>query len=114
MSNAVHACEPFETVMLRVAAELGAVANDLAGVENRVATILQGAPDRKNDVAQLQSLDRIGQQLRALEAFLASACTCRCGCVDVMRALGDVRLESVRARLAGETPAAAGGEVELW
>ncbi|HVY87742.1 MAG TPA: hypothetical protein VG942_02685 [Hyphomonadaceae bacterium] len=109
-------CEPATTVFQRVAAELGAAAYDLSRVETHVAVLAENrvAPA---SVEQLQALDRIGQQLRVLEAFLVSASTCRCGRIDIDQALGEVWLEAVRKRLGGGhgmAAEAASAEPELW
>ena len=114
MCVSVPSCETIETVMLRVAAEIRVAAKDLAVVEAQVVDALSTGSALAN-LDQLQSIDRIGQQLRTLEAFLEGAGMCRCGRVDVERGLDEVWLESVRARLSGAAMSAApAGEVEVW
>jgi hypothetical protein len=114
MCVSVPTCESVETVMLRVAAEIGVAARDLAAVESQVVDALAKRSASAN-LDQLQSIDRIGQQLRTLEAFLEGAGMCRCGRVDVERGLDEVWLESVRARLGGvPVSVAPAGEVEVW
>ena len=110
----VPSCESVETVMLRIAAEIGIAASDLAAVETQVVDALTTGSASAN-LDQLQSIDRIGQQLRTLEAFLEGAGLCRCGRIDVERGLDEVWLEGVRARLGGSPVSAApAGEVEVW
>jgi hypothetical protein len=115
MCDALPRCETPETVMRRVAGEITAAANDLDRVEACVAGMVEAGQPGAADVVQLQALDRVGQQLRALATFLNSALPCSCGRIDVQLALGDVRLEAVRARLGGGLHgASAAGEAELW
>jgi hypothetical protein len=109
-------CEPASVVFQRVAAELRIAADALTQVEDHVSLL---AADRAlpDSVEQLQAIDRIGQQLRALEDFLDAAGQCRCGRIEIDFALGEVRLEAVRMRLSGERPPAAAmasAEPELW
>ena len=108
-------CEPATTVFQRVAAELGRAAEDLSRVETHVA-ILAANRTAPSCLEQLQALDRIGQQLRVLEAFLVAVGTCRCGRVDIDQALQEVWLEAVRKRLGGgeASETAASAEPELW
>ena len=109
-------CEPATTVFQRVAAELGLAAADLARVETHVA-ILAANRTAPASLEQLQALDRIGQQLRVLEAFLVMAGTCRCGRVDIDQALQEVWLEAVRKRLGGghaSEAAPASAEPDVW
>lgn len=108
-------CEPIGIVMERVAVEVGSTANELAHIESHVATMIEGAAP-EDGVEQLQALDRLGQQLRAIEAFLSAATSCECGGVNIEAALDSVTLEGVRKRLGGgRTPVeAVASEPELW
>jgi hypothetical protein len=107
-------CETVDVVMQRIAAEIGSAADDLAAVEAHVAAAVGGAVTA-GGLVQLQSLDRLGQQLRTLEAFLSAAGSCRCGRIDIDRALDRVWLEGVRKRLGGgRAPEPAATEPELW
>jgi hypothetical protein len=116
MCRTSSTCEPTDVVMGRVAAEIRSTADDLALIEADVAGLLAGkaSPD---GILRLQSLDRLGQQLRTLELFLTTAAPCQCGRLDIDPALDRVWLESVRTRLGGgRTPGAeaAATEPELW
>jgi hypothetical protein len=117
MADGFPSCERPETVMQRVAVELGAAACELEAVEGAVSGLIESGVLPAN-VDQFQALDRIGQQLRALEAFLHATASCSCGRIDVEPALEEVWLEQVRSRLSGAPAAAvataAAVEVELW
>jgi hypothetical protein len=115
MCRTFPTCESIDVVMQRLAAEIGSAANDLADVEAQVAAMVGGAP--LTGVERLQALDRLGQQLRALEAFLHAATLCACGRIDIETALDRVWLEGVRKRLGGGRTHAhekAVAEPELW
>ncbi len=114
MCRTFPTCEPVSVVMQRIAAEIGSAADDLAAIESDVATMVSGTPTNSG-FERLQSLDRLGQQLRTLEAFLSATASCQCGGVDIETALDRVWLESVRKRLGGGMSAsAAAAEPELW
>lgn len=108
-------CEPMSIVLERIAVEVGSTADELAHVETHVAAMIEGAGPAEG-FEQLQALDRLGQQLRAIEAFLSAATSCECGRVNIEAALDSVSLEGVRKRLGGgRTPVAtAASEPELW
>ncbi|MFT3722234.1 MAG: hypothetical protein QM773_01515 [Hyphomonadaceae bacterium] len=112
MCRTFPTCETVDVVMQRVAGELGSAANDLAALESDVASLIGGA--NVEGMLRLQALDRIGQQLRVLEAFMSAAAPCQCGRIDIEPALDRVWLEAVRKRLGGGTLAAAVAEPELW
>lgn len=108
-------CESIGIVLERIAVEVGSTADELGHIETHVATMIEGARPA-DGFEQLQALDRLGQQLRAIEAFLSAATSCECGRVNIEAALDSVSLESVRKRLGGgyapvETTAS---EPELW
>ena len=64
---------------------------------------------------KLQALDKLTQQMRAIEVFLCAAAMDARGELALSAALDSVLLESVRARLAGESEApAAQTDVEFW
>jgi hypothetical protein len=115
MCRTFPTCESIDVVMQRLATEIGSAADELAGVEAHVAALVGGSAPT-DGYERLQSLDRLGQQLRTLEAFLSAAAPCECGRLDIEAALDTVWLESVRKRLGGgRTPApAAPAEPELW
>jgi hypothetical protein len=113
-------CERPEVVMQRIAVELGDAACELAAVEGAIAGLIESR-DLPADLDHFQALDRIGQKLRTLEAFLLAASSCSCGRIDVEAALDEVWLEQVRSRLSGAPSvcvhAAVPAEpvdVELW
>lgn len=115
MSDSTLAYAPIDTVLTRVASELGAAACDLAGLEVRVAAIVGDSDDAIADLERLQDIDAIGQKLRAIETFLLAAAPRTFGLTDLGGALDHVLLEGVRARLAGgEAPVAHGDDAELW
>ncbi|SUS03264.1 conserved hypothetical protein [uncultured Defluviicoccus sp.] len=115
MSDGPSSCQPTSVLLQRLAAEIGAAADDLSALENGVASLIGVGSAPVEDVAPLQALDRIGQQLRTLEMFLEAVTAGRCGCVDVEAALSGIRLEAVRARLGGEERVAApAGDVDIW
>ena len=106
---------PIDAVLTRVAHELGAAACELAELEAGLAAGFVEGRGAASGVEQLQGLDAIGQRLRALETFLFAAAPRTFGLTDLLSALDHVRLEGVRARLAGgEAPIAFSGEAELW
>jgi hypothetical protein len=115
MCRTFPTCEPVDVVMQRLTFEIRSAADDLAGLEAQVASLLgKGASE---GMEQLQSLDRLGQQLRVLEAFLGAAKPCACGRIDIESALDRVWLESVRKRLGGGRPQTHDhptAEPELW
>ncbi len=114
MCNPFPSCETVETVLQRVASEIGSAADDLGALEQSVADLVVSA-GQASSLEQLQSLDRLGQQLRTLEVFLRAATPCSCGRVDIDRALDEVWLEGVRKRLGGgKTAAPVAAEPELW
>lgn len=113
MCRTFPTCEPVSVVMQRIAAEIGSAADDLAAIEADVAATIGGAAAGGSE--RLQSLDRLGQQLRTLEAFLSATASCKCGGVDIEAALDRVWLEAVRKRLGGGVSATAEvAEPELW
>ena len=112
MCRTFPTCEPVDVMMTRVAGELNSAANDLAALEGEVAALIGEA--NVEGMLRLQALDRIGQQLRVLEAFLTTATPCQCGRIDIEQALDRVWLEAVRKRLGGGVLAAAAAEPELW
>lgn len=115
MCRTFPTCEAVDVVMKRIAVEIGSAADELADVEAHVAAMVGGAAPT-NGFERLQALDRLGQQLRTLEAFLSAAAPCECGRLDIESALDRVWLEGVRKRLGGgrtHTPAIA-AEPELW
>jgi hypothetical protein len=108
-------CEPLETVLQRVAVEVGGAAVDLEKLELLVIALAGGRPPATADMERLQSFDRLGQHLRTLQAFLHSLRPCLCGRIDIDTALDEVWLESVRRRLKGAPIAApAIADPELW
>jgi len=118
MADGFPTCEKPETVMQRVAVELGAAACELVAVESAIASLIESGV-LPPGLDQLQALDRVGQQLRTLEAFLHAASSCACGRIDVEPALEEVWLEQVRNRLRGAPPVAVVApaitqDVELW
>lgn len=81
-------------LMHRVAAELGVVASELGGLEDVcVATSMAHE--------SLQTFDKLGQTLRALESFLFVAGAEAEGDIAIDAALDAVLLERLRARLSG-------------
>lgn len=115
MCRTFPTCEAVDVVMQRIAAEIGSAADELAGVEAHVAALVGGSAPT-DGYERLQALDRLGQQLRTLEAFLSAAAPCECGRLDIETALDRVWLESVRKRLGGgraQTQVLA-TEPELW
>jgi hypothetical protein len=109
-------CEPLDIVMQRVAAEVSYAADELSGIESDVADLVSGrALPQANE--RLQTLDRLVQQLRALDVFLRSAGPCDCGRIDIENALDRVWLETMRKRLGGASPVAreaGAAEPDLW
>jgi hypothetical protein len=115
MCNLFPTCEPAEIVLHRIAEEIGSVATGLSAVETHVSNLIGAAAAPVKDLEQLQALDRLGQHLRVLEAFLFAAGRCDCGRVDVDAALDSVWLEGVRIRLGGgRTSASMPAEPDLW
>jgi hypothetical protein len=114
MCKTFPTCESSEVVMQRISAEIGAVADDLLTLEEDIAALISGG--KADGMEGLQSLDRLGQHLRALKTFLGAAKPCQCGRVDIDNALDRVWLEGVRKRLGGGggAVAAAVSEPELW
>jgi hypothetical protein len=113
MCRTFPTCEPVEVVLQRLAFEIGSAADDLQALEGQVASMLGGAP--AEGMERLQSLDRLGQHLRTLEAFLTAAKPCECGRLDIESALDQVWLEGVRKRLGGgRAQAVVTAEPELW
>ncbi len=101
--------------MQRIAAEIGSAADDLAGVEAQVAS----AGERSGPTdgyERLQALDRLGQQLRTLEAFLARPSPASAGASISKRrstASGSKRCASASAAVARRRTSVA-AEPELW
>jgi hypothetical protein len=115
MPERVLTLAPADVVLKRVAAELGAAASELAAVEAHVAALIGHGLVDLAETEQLQALDRINQQLRALEAFLYAAAPLAEDRIDLTSALRSVSLERVRSRLAGSTShATAPSAPELW
>jgi len=63
MCRTFPTCEAIDVVMKRIAGEIGSAADELADVEAHVAAMIGGAAPT-NGFERLQSLDRLGQQLR--------------------------------------------------
>jgi hypothetical protein len=102
-----------DVILHRISTEIGSTADDLQEIEGQVASIIGGT--NVDSLERLQSLDRLGQQLRALQDFLAAAKPCECGRVDIEAALERIPLEGVRKRLGGgRAQPAAAVEPELW
>lgn len=102
-------------VLRRVASEVGAAAEALAAVEAQVAALVAVVAPGEGAVEKLQTLDRLTQQMRAVEVFLCAAAMDAEGELALAPALDAVLLESVRARLAGRdegTPPPA--DIEFW
>jgi hypothetical protein len=115
MSEPAIVITPVDTVLQRVASELGTAASEIADLEARLAGLIGSGHGDVAEIEQLQALDRLGQQLRVLELFLYSAAPRSTGRVDLAPALEYVWLEGVRARLSGVAAApAAGCDAELW
>lgn len=115
MCRTFPTCEPVEVVMRRLTSEIRSAADDLAGLEAHVASVI--GKGTVEGMEHLQSLDRLGQQLRVLEAFLGAAKPCACGRIDIESALDRVWLESVRKRLGGgrsQPHEHVSAEPELW
>lgn len=112
--SAAPATAPAADVLRRVASEVGAAAEGLALVEVQVAALLGATAARGFAAEKLQELDRLTQQMRAIEVFLCAAAMDADGEVSLASALDSVLLEAVRARLAGESQAQAAPDVELW
>lgn len=105
---------PAREVLRRVASEVGAAAEGLSLIEAQVAALLTASKPGADTLEKLQALDRLTQQMRAVEVFLCAAAMDAEGDVALAAALDSVLLEGVRARLAGEQEAAAADEPELW
>lgn len=111
---------PVETVLQRVASELGSAASELADIEARLAAMIGSGFGEAADFEQLQTLDRLGQQMRVLELFLCTAAAHAPGEMDLTQSLSFVWLESVRQRLGGAPASVAAAAVagaddaELW
>lgn len=112
--NLAPVSAPAADVLRRVASEVGAAAEGLALIEMQVAALLGATAAREFAAEKLQELDRLTQQMRAVEVFLCAAAMDADGEVSLASALDSVLLEAVRARLAGETHAQSAPEVELW
>lgn len=116
MCRVFPTCEPIGIVMSRVAAEVSSAADELAGIEADIADLASGsASPRAHE--RLQAVDRLVQQLRALDIFLRHAKTCDCGRVDIDVGLDQVWLETMRRRLGGAAyvaPETAASEPDLW
>ncbi len=113
MCRTFPTCEPVDVVLQRLASEIASAADDLQALEGEIAKLVAAAP--ADGFERLQSLDRLSQQLRTLEAFLGAARPCTCGRVDIETALDRVWLEAVRKRLGGgRAHVAAPVEPELW
>jgi hypothetical protein len=118
MCRTFPTCESIDTVLKRVAVEIRSAADDLSAIEADVAEAVSCAPARPERFERLQSLDRLVQQLRALDVFLATAAPCECGRIDIETALDRVWLETMRKRLGGgrptTTPLLAATEPDFW
>lgn len=112
--SAAPASAPAATVLRRVASEIGAAADGLVLIETQIAALAAAASVGGDAVEKLQMLDRLTQQMRAIEAFLCAASMDAGGEIALAAALDSVLLEGVRARLAGESAPAAGDDVEVW
>lgn len=113
MCRTFPTCEPVDVVLQRLACEISSAADDLQALEGQVASLVGAST--ADGFERLQSLDRLGQQLRTLEAFLGGIKPCACGRVDIEEGLDRVWLEAVRRRLGGaRTHAVAASEPELW
>lgn len=112
--SAAPASAPAGEVLRRVASEVGAVAQGLALIETHIAALLGAAAARGFAAEKLQELDRLTQEMRAIEVFLAAAAIDAGGEIAFAAALDTVLLERTRARLAGEVIAARPDEIELW
>ena len=69
MCRTFPTCESMDVILHRISAEIGSTADDLQEIEGQVASIIGGT--NVDSLERLQSLDRLGQQLRALQDFLA-------------------------------------------
>lgn len=112
--SAAPATAPAAEVLRRVASEVGAAAEGLALVELQVAALLGATAARDFAAEKLQELDRLTQQMRAIEVFLCAAAVDAEGKVSLASALDSVLLEAVRARLAGENQVSATPDIEIW
>jgi hypothetical protein len=108
------ATAPAGEVLRRVASEVGAVAEGLALIETHIAALLGAAAARGFAAEKLQELDRLTQEMRAIEVFLSAAAIDAGGEIAFASALDTILLERMRARLAGETFAPAAAEIDLW
>ena len=112
---AIPETAPAREVLRRVASEVGAAAEALALVEAQVAALMAVVSPGDGAVEKLQALDRLTQQMRAVEVFLCAAAMDAEGELALAPALDAVLLEGVRARLAGQGEAApVPSDVELW
>jgi hypothetical protein len=108
------ATAPAAEVLRRVASEVGAAAEGLALVEAQVSALLTAAGPGPA-AEKLQALDKLTQQMRAIEVFLCAAAMDARGELALSAALDSVLLESVRARLAGEAETSpTAPEPEFW
>lgn len=112
--SAAPASAPAATVLRRVASEIGAAADGLALIETQVAALAAAAAVGGDAVEKLQMLDRLTQQMRAVEAFLCAASMDAGGEIALAAALDSVLLEGVRSRLAGEAPVIISDDIEVW
>lgn len=112
--SALPKTAPARDVLRRVASEVGEAAEGLVLLEAQVAALLTAvAPGEAAE--KLQVLDRLTQQMRAVEVFLTAVAMDAGGDVSLGEALDTVLLESVRTRLAGgPAQAAPVDDVEFW
>lgn len=113
-SAAAPVSAPARDVLRRVASEVGAAAEGLALIEAQVAALVTAAAPGGDAVEKLQALDRLTQQMRAVEVFLCAAAMDAEGEVALAAALDSVLLESVRTRLSGAEETLPAEDVELW
>lgn len=112
--SAAPATAPAREVLRRVASEVGAAAEALSLMEAHVSALMAAAAPGGDALEKLQTLDRLTQQMRAVEVFLCAAAMDAQGELSLAAALDSVLLEGVRARLAGEGEKAPTHDVELW
>jgi hypothetical protein len=109
--------EVLQSVLARLAAEVGGLALQSRAIETRLATE-ESAPAR----VDLQTLDSLTQHLEATSTVLEALSSAVLGPDEVdqawvARVAGDLRLQGLAGRLAGRTSedsGPVGGEVELW
>jgi len=112
--SAAPATAPAAEVLRRVASEVGAAAEGLALIEMQVAALLGVTAAQGFAAEKLQELDRLTQQMRAVEVFLCAAAMDADGEVSLASALDSVLLEAVRARLAGQAQTQPASDIEIW